>query len=1163
MAAAAALVLWSVASLFIMWRALHLAFIAAVPLLLLALLAWALSKYWRRLRAARPALPSPEPAAQSAGPVVRPVVPLLLLPALLASAGLLSAEPAVSAVPDPVSIVAAEYSGTVDDKVAQLDATIRLTTAATNQTVLLFGEDVALESFTTDADARLVREGAAVGVLVPARTNLTLQFKLVAKLGGDVARRQLTFAIPPALSSRVNLLLDEPDADIDFPTAVAFQRESAGRQTRVQAVCGPADRLELNWTPRVKRAAEIAATVFVQNAALVTLGGGVCNTRATLEFQVSQGELKQVRVQIPPDHRVLRVEGEFIRVWEVKDGVLLVDLLKGVSPAYKLTVQTEKLLEKLPATATLEIPHALGVKRETGWIALRGSEEISLAVGDTRDLQRVDAEEFYRAASDKKDGITSAFRFLKPDFLLAVRAEAVQPQIEAVARNQVRLGSEAVRLSARIDYTIKRAGVFSLRLALPAGYRLESVTGTNVSQWVEHVGKDDVPGVPQRVLEVTLKQRTLGPYTLRCVLVQAYSEPPRTFSVTGVHPLGADKLSGFITVATDPGLAVKTDSLDGATEIPYGSAESGKDAILRVPNSDDTASTEPNASAPASALAYKFITSAPGAAPSWILSVATETVEPWVRAEILNTITLTETLVSGRTLVKYEVANAPAKEFRLRVPTAFRNVELIGAQIRRRDKTNDEWRVELQSKFRGEYLLTVTWELPKGADTNTVPLTGIQALGVERETGFVSLIARPPLQITDKGTSELLSRIDVRELPAWGGPVDPATVLAYRYLRPGYSLTLEARRFTDAEALQALIDSVRLTTVVADDGQVMTEAVLSVRNNGRQHLEVELPADSSLWSAFVAGEPVRPSKRDGKLLLPLTREIASDAPIEVELTFIGSETFPKHRGAVSLVSPRFDVPLKNARWDLFLPPDYEYRPAGGSMNPISTAAALPAVRVYSLSEYNEQQQEQEAQQKLQLRYGLQAAREDLSGGNLRKAVGSLNRAKARKLSQSGEEDKDVKQVEDDLRRAQSSNLLAAQNNYFYENAGKLGDQAALGALVQQPANAPAQQQLLRAGGARFFNNDAEVAGRQWDKLEKAQQVAITKVAPLRVNLPTRGIHYSFAQVLQTEVGKPMTVRLLAENTKTPSWTGRVGLSLLGFVALWLIMAFVNSHRAVK
>ena len=100
-------------------------------------------------------------------------------------------------------------------------------------------------------------------------------------------------------------------------------------------------------------------------------------------------------------------------------------------------------------------------------------------------------------------------------------------------------------------------------------------------------------------------------------------------------------------------------------------------------------------------------------------------------------------------------------------------------------------------------------------------------------------------------------------------------------------------------------------------------------------------------------------------------------------------------------------------------------------------------------------------------------------------------------------------------------------------------------------------------GNLYLNYDANVAGLQWDKLEKAQQVAVAKVAPLRVNLPTRGVRYSFAQVLQTELRKPMTIRLLAENTKVPSWTSRIGLSVLGFAVLWLLMAAVNRKAVHK
>jgi hypothetical protein len=71
------------------------------------------------------------------------------------------------------------------------------------------------------------------------------------------------------------------------------------------------------------------------------------------------------------------------------------------------------------------------------------------------------------------------------------------------------------------------------------------------------------------------------------------------------------------------------------------------------------------------------------------------------------------------------------------------------------------------------------------------------------------------------------------------------------------------------------------------------------------------------------------------------------------------------------------------------------------------------------------------------------------------------------------------------------------------------------------------------------------------------------VAPLRVNLPTRGVHFSFGQVLQTELRKPMTIRLLAENTKVPSWTSRISLSVLGFIVLWVIVTGLNRRKPAQ
>ncbi|MBE0541174.1 MAG: type II secretion system protein [Verrucomicrobia bacterium] len=1119
---ALALVLVSVCSLLIAWRALHDALIVGFPAALVAVIAFLVWKYWP-LEKSEDSLP---PLAQpSAGmPPVTAAIALwftLGLGSSLASNGVSIAR---SAPLDSVSVLAASYTGTVNDRVALLEATLQLSAARPHQTITLFGDDVAVQQFTVKSgDAKLARDGRNIAVRLGKRANATVQFRLLVKTGGDVTKRHLTFAIPEALSSQVSLALDQPEADVDFPTAISFQRTMDQDQTRVEAVIGSGEKVELRWTPRVKRAAEVAATVFCQNTGLVSFGGGVVNVQAALDYQITQGELREARVRLPKGQRLLRVEANGLRTWEIKEDtagqVLVVELLKGIPQNWRLTVETEKPLDALPASVAVELPHALDVKRETGLIALRGAEELGLVVESAQDLQRVDVDELVRAGVIKADNLVSAFRFLKPDFALRTRAEAIQPQIEAVARHSLRLGADQANLTAMIDYTIKRAGVFALKVALPVDYRVESVTGSNVLQWSR-------PKESASLLEVTLTERTMGTYALRLELARNFGELPKSFAVAGVHPLDTVKLAGFIAVSAEPGVAVKTEAFEGLTEIP----------ATELPEFARSGSVPPGG-----VLAYKLTAPEPPSLPDWKLSIATEPVAAWVRTEIVNTITLTESLVSGRALVRYDIANAPVKELRLRIPAAFKNAEISGPNIRRRDQDGELWRVELQSATRGAYTLTVTWEQPRMTRTNLIELAGVAADGVERETGLLAILAQPPLQVTEINAQDL-TRVDTREFPEWAGQADESTVLAYRYVRPGYQLALEARRFAEAGVLQALVDSARLTTVVAEDGQMMTEMSLAVRNNGRQFLEVELPPGASVWSAFVVGQPVRPSRRDGKLLLPLEQSGSDDAPVTIELTYAGTNTFPRVRGQVGFVSPKFDVPLKNAQWELFLPPEYDYHAFSGTMR--REVAAKPSLLSFGLSEYLAKEKSSKASSKAEMLKDVSKAQSNLSVGNVREAVAGFNRAKGNVYA-GLDEGVQVKQLEQQLRSAQAENLINAQQAFSVANAG---------------APISPSSQTLAGGVGLTAQYDNAAAEAQWTKLAQAQEVAVARVQPLHVNLPLRGLRYSFTQVLQTEINKPMTIQLSAANAKTGNWLTPIVLGLAGFLALWAVVAVVSVRR---
>jgi type II secretory pathway pseudopilin PulG len=1144
---ALALIVGSVCSLLIQWRALHDALIVGFPVVVVAVIAWLVWKYWPRSSepeiVTAPATPNSPAPAMGIPPVVTTIALLLALSlsgATAANSDTNNPQPAASTA----SIVSANYSGVVNDRVALLDVTLQFSSATVGQIVPLFGDDVAVQQFSAkNGRAELVRDGGGIGVQFNSKGSVTLQVKMLVKIAGDVTKRRLAFAIPPALSGQVALTLDEAGADVDFPAAVSFQWILAGDKTRVEAVLGSANGIELLWTPRVKHAAEVAATVFCQNAALVTFGGGVVNVRATLDYQITQGELRQARVSLPDGQKLLRVEGKEIRTWEINNEngqqILVVDLLKGISPAWRLTIETEKVLDSLPANVAVETPHALEVKRENGLVALRGAEEVALSVASASGLERVDAEEFGRMIGDNADNLASVFRFANPGFALCIRAEAIQPEIEAMVRNNFRVGAEQVSLSAVIDYTIKRAGVFTLKIALPDGYRVERVNGNNILQQAEHndAGTPNShsaspatepdraglkTGVPQRVLEVTLKERTGGAYTLNIELARDLKELSSSLAVAGVHPLDTAKLTGFVAVSAEPGVAVKTETFDGLTEIP----------AVTLPDYATVVGA-------GNLLAYKFISAAPKSAPEWKLSVATESVAAWVRAEIVNTFTLTETLVTGRALVRYDIANAPVKELRVRVPAALKNIEITGANIRSRKQDGDVWRVELQNPVRGTYLLTVTWDEPRAGKDSTLELAGISAAGAERETGLLAISAKAPLQVSESSAADL-QRVDAGDFPDWAGSPDNAMALAYRYVRPGYQLALDVRRFDEAEVLQALVDNAQFTSVVADDGQMMTEMSLSVRNNGRQFLEIALPAGANVWSAFVAGQPVRPSLREGKLLLPIQQSVADDGAVSLELTYVGTNSFPQSRGNIGFVSPQFDVPLKNARWEIYLPPDYDYQKFAGTMTREVAPAAETASSSFSILDYSRMEQEKKSLAKVEVNRDMSEARRQLAEGNTRVATESFNRAKAKFPADKDTSDI-VKKLESDLKSAQASNLINAQNDFSGRNNG------AISATSGETGQNAVVDSLY----------DSAAAGEQWQRLQQSQEIVTAKVQPLRVNLPVRGQRFAFTQVLQTESGRPMTIQLFAASTKAVSWPMR-GLAVAGaFLILWAMVAVLS------
>lgn len=1046
-----------------------------------------------------------------------------------------------------VSLITAKYTLALQPQVAVVDAELQFNSTKDKQRFVLFREVLAIDKFTASQPGiQLLREGNDIVISLPtagpAKVDVRFLVKpsgedIVMKATGEITRRNLSFGIPPALTSTVEANLNEPDTEFELPTAVIQKTETIGLQTKATATIGASNQLELSWKPRIKKAEEIVATVFCQNSSLLSFGGGVIQLRSKFDYTISQGELRRARIQIPGTWKLMRVEPQGLRTWSITpDGtnsILIAELNEPAKLNFRIGLDLEQALPAPPASPQLTLPQVLDVKRETGLLGIQTSDELGVAVESGSDLIKIDAAEVSTAMGTTTDKLAVTYRVQKIGSIISTKIEALKPLIEADAYHQLLVGEEQLSVTSAVNYHIKRVGIFQLQLLIPAGFRIDQVIGANIAQWVEKTENN------QRILLVQLSHRTSGEYPLVTTLSKRQTALAAKLDVEAPHAIDASKLTSYLSVITAQGVQVKTGNLTGLVEIPTQElARSVKTAGVQTMQADHHGQS--------SLLAYKHLATQTNSVTPWKLAIGTEMLTPWVRTETVNWINVRDNLITGRSQIRYAITNAPTRAFKLRVPKGWKNVEIVGENIRRRDQKENDWTIELQQKRIGTYTLSVTWEFPWSPVAGDIVAAGVQTQGidpdVERETGWIAAVTRSRLQLATSSIGPTVSLRDAQELPEWFDRAGVVPSLVYSYLRPEYQLSLKTERYQEAGVLEALAHNARIVSVVSPDGQMMSHVSLALSNQGRPFLEVVLPSKAiNIMSVFVAGQAVRPTIQKDKLFIPIERTLLNEK-INVEFVYTHSVKFPKNSGDVSIESPKFNVPLQSIAWQLRVPRDYKYTDFKGTVS--LDESQRVANLTFSESLYTTNEEVLSNKNREEIASNLRLATENFKSGKLSDANRQFNLAQRLNTdnnSLSKGEDDMLKGQLRDVRRGQAKQLQDAELSYRNDNQGR---------FLQQPGQSVApnpEPQLQKPNSPGEMAAFDEVAEQQVLALQRAQEISTARVTPLRVNVPAEGYEYHFTQTLQTEINEPLKLNFKAANLRKTNWTLAILIGLAGFI----------------
>jgi hypothetical protein len=139
------------------------------------------------------------------------------------------------------------------------------------------------------------------------------------------------------------------------------------------------------------------------------------------------------------------------------------------------------------------------------------------------------------------------------------------------------------------------------------------------------------------------------------------------------------------------------------------------------------------------------------------------------------------------------------------------------------------------------------------------------------------------------------------------------------------SLAVTVVRYTPQAVFVANVEEARYRVLASDEGPLLVDAVYAVRNNQRSFLKARLPPGSTVWSAEVAGRPVRPGVAEqDAVLLPLEKGRAGEqAPtFAVRLVYMQRIDAWSDRSTARLTLPALDLPASRTGVELHYSPRF-------------------------------------------------------------------------------------------------------------------------------------------------------------------------------------------------------------------------------------------------
>ena len=823
-------------------------------------------------------------------------------------------------------LASAHYSGRVEGDAASISANLELEALKEGWSALKIGTgDWSIAD--VKSNATLNHSGNGYDVIFPNKGKYDLRMTILGRIKREAGRSSLHLNLPRTVVSQFEMVIPEKGLEFTMTPACAFTTlEQPDGSTKLAVYFGASEEVDIAWQ---KKAGETALTplLFAETSAAMKLSAGALRTAYQVQFRILRAGVSAFELLVPAGQAVLNVDGQNLRDWTIETTgsaqKLKVNLHTPARDSYSLQINVESAIASLPAKVPVPSLEVKNAERQSGVLTIAADPDMVIEAGELQGLTQ------QSALAEKDRALVGQYRYLRLPYAGTLSVSEAKPVVEVTSNTMLTVEPDTLKLLGTFKYSVKKAGIFSTQIALPAGFDQAEATGGEIESAVVQTSG------AKKVLNVTFTSRRTGSFSF-----QVTAEAPRK---NAVDPLTAPAFAPQNVARHEAVLGIAIHVSLKANTTDFGDMRQQdirQIADIPLKNAEVTPLT----------LGFRYRAEAKPA------QIAFELRKPRVSAEVLATTEVREALIRSTWLIEYTIEYAGVDEFTVSVPKAIADeVQIDGAAIKERVKSeaktakgepsgNVIWKITLQDKKLGDYELRVTYETPqtqlKQGSAVSVALPEIKPLNLFRETGQIAVIKDGNIEFT-KTETKGLELMDPAELKL--DMHRDGVFLAYKYATHPIVLRLDVAKNLFLEVPRALVTYAVFTSVIAENKAETTEAVYWVRNNSQQFLSVQLPLNGKMLSdAFVNGQPQQPSRRPDRneMLIRLPAEQSGTAfPVRFvyEVPSANAEGGLSPRGSIPVEPPTLNnTGVLQSKWAFYLPGGYRYVKFGGPMREAAT-----------------------------------------------------------------------------------------------------------------------------------------------------------------------------------------------------------------------------------